>query len=239
MTGTMLASTTPAWTAPILASEHFVHRGSMFTLIGSQKGDRTLGDFIQLRAGLQGEANISYADSNSIIELDSQAAFVRQNGGPSLYASVGTVHLPATRYNSVQVGLHSATFDSAGASSANQPNLDLLGSQMKIVNSGATLQIKMLAADLTSLAPGLVGGTTLAWNTQWKVPSSTDPNGGKYFHAYMQSIGGGTPTFSAGENAAQRSHNVEIGDFRESSLAISSGKNVKRAPGGKAGTVRK
>ena len=196
---------TPAWTAPILASEHFVHRGSMFTLIGSQTGDRTLGDFIQLRAGAQGEANVAYADSNNIDELDSQAAFVRQNGGPSLFASVGTVHLPATRYNSVQVGAHSATFDSAGLSSTDQPNLELLGSQMRVVNSGATLQIKMLVADLTSLAPQLdAGGHTLVWQTQWKVPSTTDTNGGKVFHAYMQSIAGATPTFAAGENAIQQ-----------------------------------
>jgi hypothetical protein len=195
----------PTWSGPVLASEHFIHRGSMFTLIGGQTGDRTLGDFIQLRLGPQGEANISYADSNSDLELDSQAAFVRQNGGPSLYASIGAVHLPATRVNSVQVGTHAATFDSAGVSSSNQPNLEMLGSQMRLVNSGQTLQIKMLVADLTSLAAKAdAGGTTLAWSTQWKVPSSTDPNGGKFFHAYMQSIAGAAPTFAVGENAAEQ-----------------------------------
>lgn len=196
---------TPVWSGPVLASEHFVHRGSMFTLIGHQTGDRTLGDFIQLRLGSQGEANISYADSNSIDELDSQAAFVRQNGGPSLYSSVGTVTLPATRHNSVQVGSHDATFDSASVSSSNQPNLELLGSQMRLAGSGTTLEIKMLVADLTSLAPKPdAGGTTLVWQTQWKVPSTSDPSGGKYFHAYMQSIAGGTPTFAGGQNAIQQ-----------------------------------
>jgi hypothetical protein len=224
-------SATPAWSAPILASEHFVHRGSMFTLIGSQTGDRTLGDFIQLRAGPQGEANIAYADSNSIDELDSQAAFVRQNGGPSLYASVGTVHLPGTRYNSVQVGAHSATFDTAGVSSSNQPNLELLGSQMRLVNSGATLQIKMQIADLTSLGPKAdAGGTTLAWNTQWKVPSTTDPNGGKVFHAYMQSIAGGTPTFSAGENAIQQEGGGLLATYPGSITGVT-GSYTATAPG--------
>jgi hypothetical protein len=197
----------PAWSAqPILASEHFNHYGSMYTLIGGQTGDRTLGDFLQLRIGSQGEANISYADSNSIVEFDSQAAFVRQNGGPSLYTRVGTVHLPAERFNAVQVGSHQATFDTAGVSSTNQPNLELLGSRMQLTNSGSNLQIQMLVADLTSLAPKMdAGGKTLIWHTQWKVPSTTDlPNGGKYFHAYMQSINGGSPTFAAGENAAQQ-----------------------------------
>src|SRR5207245_1646673 len=99
-------SSTPTWTAPILASEHFVHRGSMFTLIGGQNGDRTLGDFLQMRAGRQGEATVAYADSNSIDEFDSQAAFVRQNGGPSLFASVGAVSLPPERFNAVEGGTH-------------------------------------------------------------------------------------------------------------------------------------
>ena len=197
-------SSTPTWTTPVLASEHFVHRGSMFTLIGGQNGDRTLGDFLQMRVGSQGEANISYADSNSIDEFDSQATYVRQNGGPSLFASVGSVSLPPERFNSVQVGPHAATFDSAGVSSSNQPNLEVLGSQMSMPNS-STLQIKMLVADLTSLAPKPdAGGTTLVWHTQWKVPSGTDGNGGKYFHAYMQSIGGAPPTFAVGENAVEQ-----------------------------------
>src|SRR5207244_4020735 len=59
---------TPTFTAPILASEHFIHRGSMYTLIGGQNGDRTLGDFLQLRMGPNGEAEIGYADSNNIDE---------------------------------------------------------------------------------------------------------------------------------------------------------------------------
>jgi hypothetical protein len=36
------------------------------------------------------------------------------------------------------------------------------------------------------------------------VPSKTDPNGGKYFHAYMQSILGAQPTFAAGQSAVQQ-----------------------------------
>src|SRR3981081_4126916 len=72
------ASDNPAWTPPVLASEHFVHRGSIQTLMGGQSGVRTLGDFLQLRIGRQGEANISYADSNRGTEaLPSQGMFAR------------------------------------------------------------------------------------------------------------------------------------------------------------------
>lgn len=192
-----------AWGQPVLAGEHFVHRGTVQTLIGGQSGDRTLGDFLQMRIGAQGEANIAYADSNSDDEFVSQAAYIRQNGGPSVFSAVGTVNGIAERFNSVQVGSHPATFDTGGVSSTNQPNLTVLGSQVSMPNA-TTYQIKMLVADLTSLAPKPdAGGTVLVWNTQWKLPSSTDPNGGAYFHAYMESVNGGAPTFWVGQNALQ------------------------------------
>src|SRR2546429_8475929 len=76
---------TPTFTAPILASEYFIHRGTMNTLIGGQNGDRTLGDFLQLRMGPSGEAEIAYADSNNIDEASApHGMFVRQNGGNGL-----------------------------------------------------------------------------------------------------------------------------------------------------------
>jgi hypothetical protein len=194
-------SLSPTWTLPILASEHSVHRGSVQTLMGGQTGDRTLGDFLQLRIGLQGEANISYADSNSGTEaLASQGMFVRQNGGSSVFASPATVRAPATRLNSVTVGRHPATFDSLSVSSSPQPNLEILGSQVSMPNT-ATYRIKVLVADLRSLAAPSAGGTTAVWSTQWKVPSRTDGHGGAYFHAYMESVAGQAPTFWVGQNA--------------------------------------
>lgn len=192
-----------AWGQPVTAGEHFVHRGTVQTLIGGQSGDRTLGDFLQMRIGAQGEANIAYADSNSDDEFVSQAAYIRQNDGPSVFSAVGTVSGIAERFNSVQVGPHPATFDSAGVSSTNQPNLTVLGSQVSKPNA-TTYQVRMLVADLTSLAPKPdAGGPVLVWDTQWKVPSTGDPNGGAYFHAYMESVNGGAPTFWVGQNAVQ------------------------------------
>ncbi|MDQ6708991.1 MAG: hypothetical protein M3Z11_00395 [Candidatus Dormibacteraeota bacterium] len=200
-----LTSGNPTWTAPVLASEHFIHRGTIQTLMGGQSGDRTLGDFLQLRIGLQGEANISYADSNSATEpLASQGAFVRQNGGASVLAAHPTVEGSPRRLNAVRVASHCATFDSASVSSTCQPNLEVLGSQVALSADHNTYQVRMLVADLRSLAPKPdAGGTTLVWSTQWKVPSATDPKGGAYFHAYMESTGGATPTFWIGQNAIE------------------------------------
>jgi hypothetical protein len=182
-----------------------MHRGSIQTLMGGQTGDRTLGDFLQLRIGRQGEANISYADSNSDTEaLASQGMFVRQNGGSSVFARAPVVHGAPRHVNSVTVGEHAATLDSAGISSPNQPNLEILGSQISLSSDQNQYLVKVLVADLRSLVPGLgAQGTTLVWNTQWKVPSSTDPRGGAFFHAYMESVAGGTPTFWVGQNALE------------------------------------
>jgi len=81
------------WSQPIQASEHFTHRGNIQTVLGGQEGDRTLGDFIQLRVGLDGEANISYGDSNNIDEaIIPQATFVRQNGGSSVFDAAPVVN---------------------------------------------------------------------------------------------------------------------------------------------------
>src|SRR5947209_13576847 len=79
----------PTFTAPVRASEHHNHVGTIQTLLGGQCGDRQdLGDFLQLRTGAQGEAEISYADANSITHsLASHAMFVRQNSGAGLYAA--------------------------------------------------------------------------------------------------------------------------------------------------------
>jgi hypothetical protein len=194
-----------SWSAPVLASEHFIHHGTIQTLIGGQSGDRTLGDFLQLRIGSSGEAEISYSDSNNIDESTTpEAMYVRQNSGPSVFASVGTVNgVPAPTGNCVTDQHLDATFDANGVVGVNQPNLDIW--QSCITASASSYTVTMQVADLTSLAPPTalpgVGGSTLIWQTQWHVPSTTDAHGGKLFMVYMESIGGQPPTCWVGENA--------------------------------------
>ena len=84
----------PTFTAPVQASQHFIHRGSIQTLIGGQTGDRSLGDFLQIRMGAGGEAQIGYADSNNITEAFApHGMFVRQNGGDGLLATSSPVNV--------------------------------------------------------------------------------------------------------------------------------------------------
>lgn len=191
------------WSAPILASEHHIHHGTIQTVIGGQTGDRTLGDFLQLRIGSQGEANISYSDSNNIDEPTTpEGMFVRQNSGPGVFTSPAAVSgAPALTGNCATDPAGDATFDSNGTVGANQPNLDLLGVCMTMPDT-SHYQVTMKVADLTSLAPTAgSGGTTLVWQTQWHVPSSTDHNGGALFMVYMESVAGQPPTCWAGQNA--------------------------------------
>ena len=195
---------TPTFSAPLVASQHFIHKGSINTVMGGQCGDRTLGDFLQLRIGLKGEANISYADSNNIDEpFAPHAMFVRQIGGTSVFASVGTVTGTKAPVNTVTDTSGDARFEAATQTSANQKNLDILSST--ITQPDAThYKVTMSVADLTSLAPDPTTGntdSTLIWQTQWLTPSPTSPTGGSNFMVYMESQNGGAPTFWVGQNA--------------------------------------
>lgn len=207
-------STTPAFTAPGLVSEHFVHRGGIASAPGGKFcGNGVLGDFLQLRIGLQGEANIVYADSNNANGVypgvndpnGGQLAhpmFVRQNGGPGLSESQPLVQGLPPATNSVRDTSGDATFDANGRISRSMRNLDIRA--CSIAKTGRRLRITLKITDLRSLAPH---GTTrdrdthLVWLVQWLSPSTTDPHGGKDLFAYMESAHGRRPSFWVGQSA--------------------------------------
>jgi hypothetical protein len=202
---------TPTFTAPILASEHFIHRGTMNTLIGGQNGDRTLGDFLQLRMGANGEAEVGYADSNNVDEVFApHGMFVRQNGGTGLLASSSPVNISGlTPFNTVSDPSGDGKYEVNGITSASMPQLDILNSSItKITTAPCSVgapcyQVVMQLKNL-SLAPTLTQDPDpdLVWLTQWLVPSTTDPNGGKNFFVYAESTNGGALQCFVGENAA-------------------------------------
>jgi len=203
---------------PISAGEHFVHYGSQYTLIGGQTGNRDSGDFLKMKIGPQGEANISYSDDNNLDYggLNPQAFFVRQNSGPGLYASknfgagAGQVNLPAAPTGNCVTDNEKtgdATFDTANAVGPDNPNLEITQVCMSVADAAnyqATLQVQ----DLTSLGPdATAGGSTNIWQVQWHVPSSSDPFGGALFMVYAESVAGGAVTCWAGQAAQE---NAEI-----------------------------
>lgn len=202
----------PTFTAPVRASEHHIHRGSVQTLLGGQCGNRALGDFLQLRTGAQGEAHISYADSNNIIGVAvGHAMYVRQNGGGSLFAANSPVNVPGlTPFNGVADPSGDGTLEASGNTSANMPNLDLLESSVTKVTTAPCsaaapcYRVFMRLNNLT-LAPKTAQDPDpdLVWLTQWFVPSTSDPNGGKNFHVYAESENGAPLQCFTGENALE------------------------------------
>ncbi len=205
----------PTFTAPILASEHHVHRGAVQSLIGGQNqlSSRSLGDYLQMRTGPLGEAHIAYVDSNNIIgSAAGHAMYVRQNGGTGLYAATSPVNVSGiVPFNAMSDPNDDGKYEVNGTSSANMPQLDILNSSVTKVTTppcsavAPCYKVVMQLSDLTSLAPTPAQDPDidLVWLTQWFVPSSTDPNGGKNFHAYAESTSGGALTCYAGENAIQ------------------------------------
>jgi hypothetical protein len=197
---------TPAFTQPIVASEHFVHRGGISGAPGGKFcGNSVMGDFLQLRIGPDGEANIVYADSNNSAGLAiAHPIFVRQNGGIGLRADRPMVAGALPARNGVQDPAGDATYDVGGNVSRNQPNLDILHSSISKPNA-RRYRITITVADLRSLRPDPSTGNPdrdLVWLVQWLVPSSSDPNGGKDFFAYMESTNGRRPRYWVGETTA-------------------------------------
>jgi hypothetical protein len=234
----------PAFTKPILASEHFVHRGGIAGVPGGKFcGNGVMGDFLQLRIGLRGEANIVYADSNNANGVypyvndpnSGQLAhpmFVRQNGGPGLYASQPLAHGEPLTTDRVRDAAGDATFDAGGRVSRSQRNLDILGSSIA-TDRPDHLRITIEVADLTSLAPDASTGDHdphLVWLAQWFSPSKTDPHGGKNLFAYMESANGHAPSFWVGESARAELPTLAPG-FTYPGVKRVNGSYTRTAPG--------
>jgi hypothetical protein len=206
----------PTFTAPILAGEHYIHKGDIQTVLGGQCGDRTLGDFLQVRAGAHGEAQISYADSNNDDEpFAPHGMYVKQNGGNGLFASSSPVSGDAILLNSASDPARDALRQTDGVTSANIPNLDILKSSFsqpspsKCHPAGTPCyRIKMTINNLSLTPPA--PDTVAVWQTQWLVPASPSctssaascVNGGKNPFVYFESTGTSTSCWS-GQNAAQ------------------------------------
>ena len=200
------------FSTPALASEHPIKRGSIQTIMGNQCGgppnnelatNRTLGDFLQLRIGASGEAQISYADATNQDStlFASHAMYVRQIGGTGVYKGKNPGGDPI-QINSVTDPSGDGTYQALGQTSLNMPNLDLLGSSLAWPKpstchpSGtACLRVKMKVVNLSTAAPTSPDqDTDLVWQTQWMRPA--DPScaspavscahGGLNFMAYAE-----------------------------------------------------
>lgn len=193
----------------VTATKNYIHDGSIQTL-PNQNGDRTEGDFLNIRTGRHGEANIVYVNSARSDDLG-QSMFVRQNAGPSLYAKYSKVpHFRAPTNSVKDTKCTSANDDAvynANGSSNHlcSTNLDVRGSSVRVErNNHKLLRVTMKVANLRTLAaPSGSGGTVVDWLTAWHQDCTHQPGcpyNGHVWFVYMESDRGAKPTFFSGES---------------------------------------
>ena len=195
-------------------SEISNHYGAICTFgIGcTTGGDRGLLDFISVAAGLQGEANVVWADAvnRNFVGGTSSAliAFSRQVAGPSLYANIGQVNGPSPA-TGTGLGSPEAYYSADNSSTLGTGNL-ILKSASVTMPDAQHYRFTLNVSDLSTLCvPATLGGLDAVWLVHWEV---ADPNGaGHTYFAAMEADGAvGSPlctpaptvTFYDGETSA-------------------------------------
>ena len=185
--------------------------------------DRSLGDFLEVRTGNDGEAIISYVDdtsgnrSNDVTFGSGQTPalaagptmFARQIAGPSLFASKGSVGngQPAVGYvvDPVGVGQPDAYLATAGLNTDAPPALDLAGVSVTQPDADhLTFTMRTADAGLAShLAPSPTsGGAWSNWRIRWAGRYGTSGPDGQIWYVGMQGGPDGTPEFYVGKTAS-------------------------------------
>src|SRR5438094_3035095 len=185
-------------------SEISNHDGAICTMgIGcTTGGDRGLLDFLSVTVGLQGEANVVWADAvNQNFNGGTSSpliAFNRQVAGPSLYANVGQVS-GASPASGSGAGSPDAFYSANGAMIAASQNLTLRSASVSMPDpQHYRFQISVGSLSTLLVSPTL-GGTDTVWLVRWEVP---DANGaGHTYFAGMESDAGQAPSFFDGETS--------------------------------------
>ena len=198
------------------ASDHQVKYGNISTAGLGGSPDRSLGDYLQVQTGVNGEAVVSYVDDTSAnrnadicagcgqtpAEAAGPTMIVRQTQGASLYTKVGTLRFPVRRP-------FGSTTDTAGdafvALNGNDvkapPGLDILKASVDQADT-SHLRFTMTTAD-PNLAHDLqvsaaLGGLTGDWIIRWAAPQYHHAGDGNIFYVGMESTNGGAPAFYTG-----------------------------------------
>jgi hypothetical protein len=205
-----------------LVSDHPAKFGNISTQGLGGSPDRSLGDFMQVQTGTQGEAVISYVDDTSADrnpdycqgcgQTPSEAAgpimIVRQNTGQSLFAGAGELGGGPQPFRSVTdaTGGYPDAFYSAQGSDTDAPkSLDVVGVAVDQPDPGH-LQFTMKTAD-PDLASHLTGDPSLGgpsdqWLVRWAAPTYKAPGDGNQFYVGLQAGQDGSPQFYGGTTCA-------------------------------------
>lgn len=193
----------PAFTTTQV-SEISNHFGAIctFGITCTAGGDRGLLDFLSVTVGLQGEANVVWADGvNRNFNggtTSALVAFARQTSGPSLYANIGQVKGTAPASNS-GAGSADAFYSANGTATLATGNLIINSASVSMPDAAHYRFTLNIADGATLQVPPTLGGTDAVWLVRWEVP---DPAGaGHTYFAAMESDLGQTPTFYDGETS--------------------------------------
>jgi hypothetical protein len=198
--------------------------------------DRSLGDFMEVTTGPQGQAVISYVDDTSADrnpdscggcgqtppEAAGPTMIATQDAGPSLFAGdTVPAGLDATNRNAPgspvtvsDTNTGDAYYSGLGEqipAAANQTIKGVSVSQTTSSTGAKELRVSMTMAD-PSLAKNLsvrpdMGGPVAEWLVRWAAPDYTAPGDGNIFYVGMESVEGGAPVFYTGTtNAIDTTH---------------------------------
>lgn len=212
----------PTYTLTRVTDHHVKYSGISTGGLGGS-ADRSLGDFLEVRAGLNGEAVLSYVDDTSgnrnndicqgcgqtPAEASGPTMSVRQISGPSLYRSKGVVGngVPAT--GSVKdpagKGFPDAYLALGGIDTAGSKGLDISGVSITQPDAGH------LKVTLSTNDPGLVenlaqsptqGGLYANWRVRWAGRYGTSGKDGQIWYVGLQVGQDGRPEYYVGKTAS-------------------------------------
>jgi hypothetical protein len=208
-------------------SDHQAKFGNISTQGLGGSPDRSLGDFMQVTTGPQGQALISYVDDTSAdrnpdfcqgcgqtpAEAAGPIMIASQTGGPSLFTSVGSLTPPRRPAGTIADPTGDAFFWNAGTQTQATPSLDVTGATVtepdpKHLKVTLTTADSNLANDL-AIQPNL-GGPVGEWLVRWAAPTyHNGPGDGNIFYVGMESAGGGAPEFYTGTTGAINTTHVK------------------------------
>lgn len=210
-----LTSGHPTFTATKV-TQYPNHYGAICTMgIGcSTGGDRGLLDFLQVQTGAQGQAEIVWADAaNADFNGGTSSAlidYVRQSSGPGLYGTDVSGPTPDT---GTAPGSPAAYYAAAGTETPASDNLKIDSSSVYGPTANGDYVVKMVVKNLSTLSvsPNL-GGLDAVWLTRFELPvaNPTQQVQGHIFFAAMESDGGGSPSYYAGETGTISSSHAKI-----------------------------
>jgi hypothetical protein len=212
----------PTYTLTKVSDHHVKYSGISTGGLGGS-ADRSLGDFLEVRTGLSGEALVSYVDDTSgnrnndicqgcgqtPAEAAGPTMSAHQIAGPSLYASKGSVGngTPATGFvtDPVGKGYPDAYLSLPGTDTNASKGLDLRSVGITQPDS-SHLQITLRTGD-AGLIENLVqsptqGGLYANWRVRWAGRYGTSGKDGQIWYVGLQVGQDGSPEYYVGKTAS-------------------------------------